>query len=138
MESGLKRILNLIAKTGDRLIISDADFVNPYVIMPLEDYENLVAIEDLEDENFNIGEMTESEILEKINNDIAIWKSQQKSATNVLEEKNLDNEAAVAETEEPFLGENSLEETKQPLENLEIAKEENKPEDQYYFEPLES
>ncbi|EKE14573.1 MAG: hypothetical protein ACD_12C00414G0001 [uncultured bacterium] len=139
MKSGLKRILNLIAKTGDRLIVSEADFANPYVVMSLEDYEYLVSLEFSEEENFSLGEMSESDLLEKINHDIAIWKAQQKIVPNIAEEVNLENEPIEAAEEDLFLDESMKEDGKDSLEKSETAaKEENKPEDQYYFEPLES
>ena len=126
MKSGLKRILNLIAKTGDRLIVSEADFANPYVVMSLEDYEYLVSLEFSEEENFSLGEMSESDLLEKI-------------VPNIAEEVNLENEPIEAAEEDLFLDESMKEDGKDSLEKSETAaKEENKPEDQYYFEPLES
>ena len=42
MDSGLKKIIELIKKTGDRLIVLETDNPEPYVVMGLEDYEKLI------------------------------------------------------------------------------------------------
>ncbi len=74
MNEQLQKVISLIRKTGDRLIIFDR--VRPeetYVVMGLKDYEN-IAIGRSE-----VRGLTEEELLDKINRDIAIWKSDQEN-----------------------------------------------------------
>jgi len=70
MYNQLERAINLIRKTGDRLLVSDKN-ENVYALMSLDQYENLVY------ERSGVRGLTEDEMLDKINRDIAIWKSDQ-------------------------------------------------------------
>jgi hypothetical protein len=75
MLSQLEKAINLARKTGDRLIIFDnirSD--NGYVVMGWKDYENLIL------GRSEVRGLTEDELLDKINRDIAIWKSEQELA----------------------------------------------------------
>jgi hypothetical protein len=73
----LKKILELIKKTGDRFIFEDEEN-NLYIVLGLADYENLIW------KHSDVRELTEEELLNKINKDIALWKASQ-------EEKNIIN-----------------------------------------------
>src|SRR3989338_2085410 len=74
MQDQLQKAINLIKKTGDRLIIFDsAKPDNVFVVQTLKDYENLVLGKS------EVRGLTEDELLDKINRDIAIWKSEQNS-----------------------------------------------------------
>lgn len=71
MQNQLQKAIDLSRKTGDRLIVFDkAESANPYVVMSLDDYEKLAI-----SRNEARG-LTERELLDKINRDIAIWKSE--------------------------------------------------------------
>ncbi len=70
MQNQLQKIINFSRKTGDRVIVFSQD--NPdesYVVMKLEEYEELVN-------NNGVQGLTEEELLDKINRDIAIWKNE--------------------------------------------------------------
>jgi hypothetical protein len=95
-----QRILDLIRKTGDRFIFED-DQGNGFVVLNANDYENLVL------KNSTVKDLSEEELLNKINKDIAIWQ---------------------ATTEAERLPQN-WDELKEKVENIE--------EDHYYFEPIE-
>ncbi|MEI6510681.1 MAG: hypothetical protein WCO25_01410 [Candidatus Uhrbacteria bacterium] len=43
MDKQLRRILNLVRKTGDRMVVTDTNGDDVYVVMGLEQYENLVV-----------------------------------------------------------------------------------------------
>jgi hypothetical protein len=45
MDNQLKRIMNLVRKTGDRFIVSEPDGSNAYVVMDLNQYEAMVDLE---------------------------------------------------------------------------------------------
>jgi hypothetical protein len=82
MQDQLQKAINLVKKTGDKLIVFDsAKPDNTFVILALKDYENLVLGKS------EVRGLTEDELLDKINRDIAIWKSEQtleKDMDNVL------------------------------------------------------
>jgi hypothetical protein len=74
MSNQLQKALNLAKKTGDRLLVFDAkDTELAYIVMPISDYEKLVF------GHSEVRNLTEDELLDKINRDIAIWKSEQDS-----------------------------------------------------------
>lgn len=50
MKDQLKRILNLVHKTGDTMIVTDPNGQDVYVVMGLDQYENLRGIESPEQE----------------------------------------------------------------------------------------
>jgi len=100
----LRKILELLRKTGDRFILED-EKGNLFVVLSVNDYENLIL------KNSELKNFSEEELLNKINKDIAVWKSTQE------DEKLLDN----------WQNLNSA-------DNEKIKKEED---DQYYFEPVE-
>lgn len=68
----MQKALNLVNKTGDRIVIYDSSKPDQiFVVMSLNEYERM-AIKD-----HNISNLTESQLLDKINRDIAIWKNEQ-------------------------------------------------------------
>ncbi len=91
----LKKILNLIKKTGDRVIIFDSQSPeNSYVVMGLDNYINLADGKQLVqssviEEKANIQELplipvapleekenlTEEDLTDKINREISMWKN---------------------------------------------------------------
>lgn len=71
MENQLAKAINLARRTGDRLIVFDYNQKNPFVVMSLDEYEKLVV------GHSEVKGLTEDELLDKINRDIAIWKSEQ-------------------------------------------------------------
>lgn len=94
----LKRLLNLIKKTGDRLVVADKESDDIFVLMNLEDYEDL---SDVTDENFSrdfkdrpeLAEhspavLTDEEMVDEINSDIADWSDSQK---NLAAERTLED-----------------------------------------------
>ncbi|MFH0819639.1 MAG: hypothetical protein V1892_01265 [bacterium] len=66
----LKQIIDLIKKTGDRLVILDQKGAG-FVMMDVNDYEKLILAKS------EVKDLTEDELLDKINRDIAIWKANQ-------------------------------------------------------------
>jgi hypothetical protein len=90
MNNKLQKAINISKKTGDRIIVFDsAKDDNPFVVMNLDDYERLIV------SRSGVGDLTEDELLDKINRDIAIWKSENEELplaknTNRKERKNND------------------------------------------------
>jgi len=100
----IKRILDLIRKTGDRYIFEDEQG-EIFVITSVADYENLVL------KHSQVKNLSEEELLNKINKDIALWKTAQ-------EEEKLSN-------------------TWQEIDEEKQEKDDEVDNDQYYFEPVE-
>ncbi|PIR13027.1 hypothetical protein COV49_03625 [Candidatus Falkowbacteria bacterium CG11_big_fil_rev_8_21_14_0_20_39_10] len=70
MQNQLQKAINLSKKTGDRVIVVDsAGSDSAFVVMGLDEYEKLVLGKS------EVRDLTEDELLDKINRDIAIWKS---------------------------------------------------------------
>ncbi|MEK9182990.1 MAG: hypothetical protein AAB849_00575 [Patescibacteria group bacterium] len=108
MDGSLKKIISLIKKTGDRLIVLETDNPEPYVVMGLADYEKLIE-----------GKMS--------------WEKQEplplsESLPNFddLADSELSDFSADSKADDVF-GEEEIKEKP-------VAEER---EDQYYFEPLE-
>lgn len=146
MESNLNRIIKLIQKTGDRLIVTDTSAESPYVIMSFKDYEKILDIP-----REDVSELSETELLGKINKEIALWRSQQEVKDDEIEEEvaplwDKSKLKPVVEPEpvkeEPVLNYTPV----APDEKLETSLEkpvisaEKQPgeEDKYYFEPVEN
>ncbi len=73
MSDRLQRLIHLINKTGDKLIVFDQEQPdNCYVISNLRDYEQMVK------DGGSVKGLTEDELIDKINRDIAVWKSDQR------------------------------------------------------------
>jgi len=102
----LKKILNLIKKTGDRVVIFDAMSPNEsYVIMDFSRYENMIdggeianKVEDkivinteVKTANSDLSEkpenLTEEDLTDKINREISMWKNRENLPYIAEEEK---------------------------------------------------
>ncbi|MBU1146309.1 hypothetical protein KKD80_02065 [Patescibacteria group bacterium] len=77
MKEIFERLFSLIKKTGDKVVFYDSARGDAYVMMKMEDYEqiteNVPPGEDLT--NFRAPDK-----IEKINQDIAIWREEVKNA----------------------------------------------------------
>jgi|SRR3989344_3002992 len=71
MSDTLKKVIDLIKKTGDRCIVVDYARDSEYVVMTLEEYESLSGRHE------QITRLSEKDFLERINREIAVWKSAQ-------------------------------------------------------------
>lgn len=72
MENKLQRVINLAKKAGDKVIVYDShEPENSYVIMSIDDYEKSMR------NKSEVKNLTENELLDKINRDIANWKNEQ-------------------------------------------------------------
>lgn len=100
MSDRLQRLIHLINKTGDKLIVFDQDQPdNCYVISSLRDYEQTVK------ETTSVKGLTEDELIDKINRDIAVWKSDQRESldfSNFSEEFVATEEDQVASEEKTW------------------------------------
>lgn len=97
----LNKILELIRKTGDRFVFEDENG-RIFIIMDIDDYEGIVL------QNSQVNGLSERELLNKINKDIAVWRDLQ----------------TVKDMEDSW-------------QNLTEEKEKDEFEDQYYLEPTD-
>jgi hypothetical protein len=75
LENQFQKAVDLSRKTGDRLIVFDrARPESAHVILSLDEYEKLLF------HKTEVRDLTEKELLDKINRDIAIWRSEQKDS----------------------------------------------------------
>lgn len=66
----MDKVLQLAAKTGDKVIVLSEDH-EPYVVMTVQEYEALLH------GSSSVKDLSEDELLNKINRDIAVWKASQ-------------------------------------------------------------
>ena len=75
----LDRLINLARITGDRLIVHQPDAGNDIVIMSVDEYETLL------DDKQDVRTLSERQLIDKINRDIAIWRANDKFDDGNLE-----------------------------------------------------
>jgi hypothetical protein len=79
VQDQLKKAIKLAKKTGDRLLVfSDQDPEMGYVVMSMDEYEKITI------NKSEVRNLTEEELLDRINRDIAIWKNEQESKEDKL------------------------------------------------------
>lgn len=132
MDNRLKKIIELIKKTGDRFIVWETDSNEPYVVMSLVDYEKLVEVKF----PAPAPKAAEAQLLKQLVKDSTIWESKQKKDEGLARidfaaEQKIEPSAAPVE---PLSG-------AQPsvLEDAAVTVGENKEDDEeeYFFEPVE-
>lgn len=124
MYKKLDQVLALVTKTGDKMIVVSENH-DPYVVMSLKDYERLLT------NNVAVHDLSEDELLSKINRDIAIWKSVQASNDYNLDQFKID-EQTVANGQVK-----SLDLEKKPESGENFAAGLVSEEEKYYLEPVE-
>lgn len=70
-----KRIFNLVRKTGDKLVVANEDGDQALVLMPLDDYERII------DGEKGVQSLSERELWDKVDRDIALWRANHKNDT---------------------------------------------------------
>src|SRR3990167_8575737 len=71
MQDAINKLFRSIQKTGDRCIVLSQGSDEAYAVMSLAEYERMALGRP------DVSELSEDELLDKINRDIAVWKSQQ-------------------------------------------------------------
>jgi hypothetical protein len=118
----MDKVLELIAKTGDRVIVV-SEHHDPYVLMTIKEYEALLR------GSSAVNTLTEDELLDKINRDIAIWKTSQDDLKDYsLDQFKVDSLRKNVKTTKAV--ENKP--TDQAVDNLA-----NQDDDKYYIEPID-
>lgn len=124
----LEKIINLIKRTGDNCIVLDHEGNPAYVLMSLEDYESIVSAKS------EVATLSEDELLNKINRDIATWKANQETDDSnnwsVLED-------AVEEVKKPLFRSSYEEKSLNEANTEEVAEKDENSQEKYYFEPID-
>ena len=64
-----KKVFALIQKTGDKCLVVDPESEEIFVVMTLRNYEKILG------KKQSVADLTEEELLDKINRDIAMWQT---------------------------------------------------------------
>ena len=103
----LKRIIRLVTKTGDKVIIADSQGQeSPLVAMSLTSYEKMLTIEkqgkevgsvslaakpepltDSQEEMGQADGLTEEDLTDKINREISVWKNDDNTESSVADDR---------------------------------------------------
>lgn len=135
----LKRLMNLTRVTGDRLVIADKDSDEVFILMNLNEYEELSGVGGYENKMLgsedsleeikideasdpadgvfgkNISALNEEEMLAKINRDIADWRAAQKKKEEEVFAEEITEEAKTGVVSAPGTGEQEESEKKEIL-----------------------
>ena len=120
MTEQFKKIQNLINATGDRCIVVDTNGEALYVIIPFREFEKIVQ------DRLDVKGLSEEEFLEKINRDIAHWRSSQE------DEQFDDWEFTLSAKKDKEVAED-----REKNEHLENMPEIQTTDQTYYFEPID-
>ncbi|RJQ35607.1 hypothetical protein C4566_00425 [Candidatus Parcubacteria bacterium] len=118
----MDQVLDLAAKTGDKVIVV-SDSHEPYVVMSIKEYEALLH-------NFStVSSLTEEQLLDKINRDIAVWKASQEDLSDYsLDQFRVDT---IRKDEDDNKNQEKSVSTHN-VDNLDAVEEEK-----YYIEPID-
>lgn len=67
--SQLNRVINLIKRTGDKTVIMDNESDAALMLMDLDAYEKMLG------NSGGVEKLTEEELMERINRDVAVWRA---------------------------------------------------------------
>lgn len=147
MNTAWEQILNLIKKTNERCIVTDLSGEKAFIVMTLDEYERLISVKPMLQKEKSVQlakepqeELTDSLLLNKINRDIAIWRSVQKNkaSNSSLKEEPIISELIPQETSS--FKKNIEEIANPPIINSTAGASMDDPGDdvsRYYFEPVE-
>ncbi|MEK7681024.1 MAG: hypothetical protein AAB348_03195 [Patescibacteria group bacterium] len=136
--SQLNRVIKLLRRTGEKVMVMDDESDEVMMLMNLTDYEKMLS------GSRGIEKMTEEELLEKINRDIAIWRS-----SNEKDEADIEEPEKVEPERSPIVSENKTnhielgkevklsEELGSEGSFKDVASEESGEEEKFYIEPVE-
>lgn len=111
MNSSFDRLFNLAQKTGNNLIVYDRHGDQHFVIMDIDEYENILDIDSSDPvgpvDHLNAAEdvsdeLSDAQLFEKINHDIAVWRARHEQAESQSRENELAKELS-EDTFDPFI-----------------------------------
>jgi len=123
MPNNLKQIIDLINKTGDNCVILDQEGNPSHVLVKFSDYSQLAGGAS------SIGSLSESEILDRVNQEMAEWKTAHQA-------KKLDNWVSLEDTLEDIKQSQNLPGDQNNSLNQAKNGQAGKTDEKYYFEPV--
>jgi hypothetical protein len=91
--SDFDRLLDLSERTGDTLIVYDRMEGNHKVVMSIDKYEDLVTDhDDFDFEDHDVRGLSEGQLIDKINRDIAVWRSNRELDDKWLKDEMIEEE----------------------------------------------
>lgn len=158
--SQLNRVISLVKRTGDKTVIMDNESDAVMMLMDLGMYEKML------DNHTGVEKLTEEELMEKINRDVAIWRARNDKDLAETYDKVMTPVAvreqtptapvyvptamrrgpaeAVAKSEEPMMMEKGKEVNLVKVESLQSEQEHSagdivaeEDEEKFYLEPVE-
>ncbi len=128
MANNFKKLLELAKKTGDNCIVLDEEGNPSYVLVGFDDYQKMVL------NRSQLAGLSESELLDKINQDIAVWKAS-------TQNESLDNwqiiQSAVGELNKNKEVVESSEKSLNQAKNFVDTNDSDLSNEKYYFEPVD-
>lgn len=107
----LKRVLEIVKKTGDKFVIADEATGGAYVVMGLAEYEGLLGAAPKKQTPVSAGssrgelvkDLTEEQILSRINQEIRSWQEEKVKEVPVVEEVAAEAKNDLEEEEKYYL-----------------------------------
>ncbi|MEK7131372.1 MAG: hypothetical protein AAB797_01375 [Patescibacteria group bacterium] len=128
--SQLNRVIKLIKRTGDKTVIMDNESDAVMMLMDLGAYEKML------DNHTGVEKLTEEELMEKINRDVAIWRASNDNDKEKVETfDKVVPPAVVAENAPIVLNKIQDIHAEQEHSAADIVAEEE--EEKFYLEPVE-
>lgn len=124
MPNPLDKVINLIKRTGDNFIILDQEGEPQYVVMSFVKYQAMVTSDK------NLAGLTQNQLLEKINEDVATWRQENIENSNAKLDK-------VTNTFPQKENINWAPSEENSLNKAEKISDDNSGGEKYYFEPID-
>jgi len=103
MSHRLQRMIELARRTGDTIMVHDSVSAHDLVVMPFEQYEQLLDREGIFDsDEYLLEDMSEVDLINKINRDIAVWRSYQELNEHVSRVSTLEEQLVTEPPPDPF------------------------------------
>lgn len=140
--SQLNRVISLVKRTGDKTVIMDNESDAVMMLMDLGMYEKML------DNHRGVEKLTEEELMEKINRDVAVWRAYNDKeiaeSYDKVVEKTPPAPTYVSKLEEPAVMEKGKDVNLVIVENVHAQQEQSasdivaeEEEEKFYLEPVE-
>ena len=145
--SQINRVIKLVRRTGDKAVIMDNESDSVMMLMDLDAYEKML------ENSGRVETLTEEELMDRINRDVAVWRayndkerSEKLVDEEVVEQKPVAKPASIMEEKRPILAKNN---SFAPVEDIDTHRTPILPEDsagdivaeeeeeKFYLEPVE-
>jgi len=128
MDDKFKKIIDLARKTGDKIFVYDSSGLEEAVVMMgLDEYEKILQ------NNNSIKDLTESELLDRINCDIALWRSENSVNDDLANTENEELKEGLKKDKQKKVWSIPAE-VKDAIDSAKITKEED--DDRQYLEDI--